>query len=692
MTQNSVSSAVALRNDSASAIIDVYREDLAAIMPSHIKPDVYMRLAVSVLARDENLMRAAQNNPASLMAALWESSRLGLMPGTEEYYLTVRKNRGVPEILGITGYQGEIELIYRAGAVSSVIVEVVRVNDVFVWKQGSLDTERPQRWVGPQVQPYHEIDWDADPHDRGPLRLVYAYAVMKDGAISRVVVLNRKHIEEAKEFSAGGDKDWSPWRKHEEGMWLKGLALDTPIATPSGWSTMANLRVGDDVFDMHGKPTRVLATSPVKHLDCYRVTFANGTSIVCDAEHLWVAGIGGNWARKGWQVYEVSDLFEARESGKQITVPVAEPLDTPEANLPIDPWLLGYWLGDGNRTRPSVTCSVDTQHEVTSAIASAGYELGAVRRDPRSNAVDVYIRGGFGKQLAEAGLLGHKHVPAEYMRASVRQRLALLRGLLDSDGGLSNKRGRAYFYNTDAALADAVAELARSLGEMVNVIKTPTTGYGKTVIAYRVSWQPSIAPVTLSSKLAHYRPREVAAYRSVRTIERITSVPTRCISVDSPSRTFLAGVDMTPTHNTGAHRLRKWVPTSAEYMREQLRAIADVEAEVDPAARAVPGQRPGAPVEELTAEDFKAMANDSEDVEELTHALGRAQRAGFAQPGDELFVYFLARKSALEEEVAAARAAHPEFEHMGHATGYDADCPDCRAEQAKLDQQMADAS
>lgn len=224
MSQNSVSKAVALRSEGASAIIDIYRDDLVAVMPSHIKPEVYMRLAVSVLARDENLMRAAQNNPASLMAALWESSRLGLMPGTEEYYLTVRKKKGVPEILGMPGYQGEVELIYRAGAVSSVIVEVVRTNDVFKWRQGSLDTEKPPRWVGPQTQPFHDINWDADPHTRGDLRLVYAYAVMKDGAISKVVVLNRKHIEEAKEFSGAGDKDWLPWVKHEESMWLKTAA------------------------------------------------------------------------------------------------------------------------------------------------------------------------------------------------------------------------------------------------------------------------------------------------------------------------------------------------------------------------------------------------------------------------------------------------------------------------------------
>lgn len=245
---SSISKAVALRNEGASAIIDTYRDDLAAIMPSHIKPDVYMRLAVSVLARDENLMRAAQNNPASLMAALWESSRLGLMPGTEEYYLTVRKRKGVPEILGITGYQGEVELIYRAGAVASVIVEVVRANDVFVWRQGSLDTQRPPRWVGPQTQPFHDIDWDADPRSRGELRLVYAYGVMKDGAISKVVVLNRKHIEEAKEFSAGGDKEWLPWLKHEESMWLKTAAHRLRKWVPTSAEYMREqLRVVADV-------------------------------------------------------------------------------------------------------------------------------------------------------------------------------------------------------------------------------------------------------------------------------------------------------------------------------------------------------------------------------------------------------------------------------------------------------------
>jgi len=217
----SVSTAVALRNDGASAIIESYKADLAAIMPSHMKPEVFTRLAVAVLSRDQDLLRAAQNNPASLMTALWEASRLGLEPGTEQYYLTWRKTKNGPEIVGMEGYQGEIELIYRAGAVTSVTVEVVREKDVFIWEKGTIDRHDPPRWDGPQRQPYHCADWF---EDRGPLKGVYAYADMKGGSISEVIVLNRFDIAEAKTYAKGVDEAWSPWRKSEKAMWLKTAA------------------------------------------------------------------------------------------------------------------------------------------------------------------------------------------------------------------------------------------------------------------------------------------------------------------------------------------------------------------------------------------------------------------------------------------------------------------------------------
>lgn len=210
MTENTVSAAVAVREQGPGAMVEHYRNDLAQVMPSHVKPDTFVRLAVGVLRRDRNLAQAAQNNPAALMGALMDAAQLGLTPGTEQFYLVPRKTKGRLEVQGIRGYQGEIELIYRAGAVSSVIVEVVRQADTFRYSPG-----RDER-------PVHEIDWDAE--DRGPLRLVYAYAVMKDGATSKVVVLNRAQVMKAKAMSQGADSPYSPWQKHEEAMWMKTAA------------------------------------------------------------------------------------------------------------------------------------------------------------------------------------------------------------------------------------------------------------------------------------------------------------------------------------------------------------------------------------------------------------------------------------------------------------------------------------
>jgi recombination protein RecT len=210
MSNQSVSAEVAKVDNGPGAMVEAYRADLAMVMPSHVKPEMFVRLAVGVLRRDKNLAIAAQNNPAALMGALMDAAQLGLTPGTEQFYLVPRKANGRMEIQGIRGYQGEIELIYRAGAVSSVIVEVVRTGDTFRYSPG-----RDER-------PVHDIDWDAD--DRGDLRLVYAYAVMKDGATSKVVVLNKRDIARAKSSSQGSNSAYSPWKNHEEAMWMKTAA------------------------------------------------------------------------------------------------------------------------------------------------------------------------------------------------------------------------------------------------------------------------------------------------------------------------------------------------------------------------------------------------------------------------------------------------------------------------------------
>jgi recombination protein RecT len=214
MTDQSISNAVAVRDHGPAAIIEQYRADLALVMPSHLQARVgaWIRQTQGLLRRDEKLMEAAQNDLGQFMAVLMDAGRLGLEPGTEQYYLVPRwnKRKRCTEVTGVRGYQGEIELMYRAGAVSSVIVEVVYSNDQFRYAPG-----RDER-------PVHDIDWDAE--DRGELRLAYAYAVMKDGATSKVVVLNKGHIAKARAKSGNADKDSSVWNTDTEAMWLKTAA------------------------------------------------------------------------------------------------------------------------------------------------------------------------------------------------------------------------------------------------------------------------------------------------------------------------------------------------------------------------------------------------------------------------------------------------------------------------------------
>lgn len=215
-----VTQAVARKEDSPGALIKQYSGDFASVLPSHIRPETWVRLAQGALKKGKRIEErddpnfgqfeldvAARNNPGVFLAALLDAARLGLEPGTEQYYLTPRKVKGRLEILGIVGYQGHIELMYRAGAISSVVAEVVRTADAFAYRPGRDEI------------PIHEIDWDAT--DRGALRLVYAYARMKDGGYSRVIVLNRGDIERIKASAQGAKSSYSPWQTHEEAMWLK---------------------------------------------------------------------------------------------------------------------------------------------------------------------------------------------------------------------------------------------------------------------------------------------------------------------------------------------------------------------------------------------------------------------------------------------------------------------------------------
>lgn len=208
--------AVALQT--VRGVMGQYKGELVASLPSHLKEQGigFMTSALANLRRNDTLLRYAHQDPASLITALSEAAQLGLMPGTSEYWLTPKAGK----ILGIVGWEGEIELMYRAGAVSSVIAEKVHEHDVFKWHPSTM------------TRPVHEVDWFGA--DRGKCIGAYAYAVMRDGAISKVVVADRARIERAKKASASAKSEKEgPWETDEPAMILKTAVHDLAKFVPT---------------------------------------------------------------------------------------------------------------------------------------------------------------------------------------------------------------------------------------------------------------------------------------------------------------------------------------------------------------------------------------------------------------------------------------------------------------------------
>lgn len=327
----------------------------------------------------------------------------------------------------------------------------------------------------------------------------------------------------------------------------KGLALDTLIPTPAGWTTMGDVSVGDEVFDAGGRPTTVVAKSEVKHLRCFEIDFGAGQKVVCDEEHLWKLHDGC--------VVGVDGLVAAETKWQRNNVPkisVAAAIDTPAADLPVDPYVLGLWLADGKRSSGEIS---KPDAFVWEEVQRRGYTVDMDTGGSKSCPTRTVK--GLRTQLRESGLLCDKHIPAVYLRAGYAQRLALLQGLMDGDGSANHTRKQVVFVNTDIVLAKQVHELLLTLGQKPLLSPVTARGFGKAAQAYFVSFRPNgIIPFLLPRKaegVDAWGPGH-ASFRYVKSVTEVATVPTQCIAVESKDHTFLCTEHFIPTHNTGKRR------------------------------------------------------------------------------------------------------------------------------------------
>ena len=358
----------------------------------------------------------------------------------------------------------------------------------------------------------------------------------------------------------------------------KGLSLNTPIPTPSGWTTMGEVSVGDVLYDEQGNECHVTFVSDIHHLDCYEVTFSNGEKIICDGDHRWLTTarvIRPGYGKKAslahhTDVRDTREIFKTQVYGKRQdrnhSVAMPEPICGREQDLQLDPYLLGAWLGDGCSAKSEIVCGDEDLEEMTSYLKETGWPVRVYKDrtawrilltdgDRHHNRTKDCVQ----RRLRNIGVFGDKHIPQEYLRASFEQRLALLQGLMDTDG-TCDKRGRSQEYCTNLpALRDDFCELLASLGIKYSVRTKLCRCNGKQLEteAYYVQFcvnRDRFPVFRLSRKKERQKADGSVAPRSrtvqIVSVKEVPTVPTKCIQVDSPNSLFLCGKTMLPTHNT----------------------------------------------------------------------------------------------------------------------------------------------
>ena len=350
------------------------------------------------------------------------------------------------------------------------------------------------------------------------------------------------------------------------------LADETPVLTTRGWKRHGDLKRGDSVIGIDGQPAKVLAISPKASAD-YRVTLTNGEVIWCHGRHEWTVF---NRNKKRMETLETVAMLESgRRSGDRhplhtgpigarggrytFQLPRGPGVVGSAKALPLDPYVLGVWLGDGSQTKPAITFA-EADRAVVAEVESRGFPITREWTHASTGVQTAYFGAALSDRLRRCGVFtleyGQrlKHIPAEYLTSSVDQRLALLAGLIDTDGYTYRGTGRVVFTTTDEALARSVEELLSSLGCSFSTVteqpKLSSSGVQGVKPYFVVGFTPHFEiPCILARK--RNVPRETRRRVAIAAIDHLPCGKVgHCITVDRADGLYLAGRTMQATHNS----------------------------------------------------------------------------------------------------------------------------------------------
>lgn len=359
--------------------------------------------------------------------------------------------------------------------------------------------------------------------------------------------------------------------------------LRSKILTPTGWQRMGDIKVGDFVVGSDGKPTEVLGVYPQGKRDVFRITMTDGSSAFACAEHLWSVRTASDKRRnKSWRVMQTREMMGKERCFHQYRYELpllSSPVEWNYKKVPIEPYSLGLLLGDGcisDKTSPTFA-TADTELISALEFSFAGQNL----RIKQKSEIDYVIvnsagRGGIiapnllTQALRELNLAGTKSatkfIPEIYLYNSAEVRLAILQGLLDTDGGpvtQTNRTCRIQYSTTSEKLKDDVVFLVRSLGGVAYWRKRKAEGrkpgfangmdvcYRNDAYILDIRLPENIRPFRLKRKADVYerfggggRPM-----RFIKNIEFVSEEETQCISVAALDSLYVTD-DFILTHNT----------------------------------------------------------------------------------------------------------------------------------------------
>jgi hypothetical protein len=353
-------------------------------------------------------------------------------------------------------------------------------------------------------------------------------------------------------------------------------AMSTIVETPVGTKRWGDLYLGDYLFAEDGSYTKIVGI--YKHLQkqIYKVTFDDGSFARVGAEHLWkVQGRTERRKNLGWAVLSTQEIINrgvtipnGKWRQKQFIIPQQGAVQYPNANLIIDPYLMGVWLGDGTKGQPKYTQEYD---EIEKEIVRRGYKV--TRHESETRTTNVYLLGmsDIFKNSPILNLNSHeRRIPYSYLHSSISQRQDLLCGLMDTDGCICDDSSMEYD-TTSEALANDVVWLVRSLGGIALIKSGIKSGWyrnenGEKIVCkdcYRVSLRLTFNPFKVNHKAVRWvdpkRSKSTERYltRFIASIEPDGIEDAMCVEIDHPSHCYLTR-DFIVTHNTACLSWIAW--------------------------------------------------------------------------------------------------------------------------------------